>query len=283
MAERRFISKSIFTHPDFYKLSAMAVKLYSYLVLFADDDGFIGDAKAIQKSCGCNATALRQLIDARFLIQFDNGVSVIRHWYQMNKVPKKKYTETLYTDEKAMLVQNKAGIYNPAESGENTDNTLQRNSAKRSPSTGQDILGQASLHSLCAEERKTADGANVSGEKNPFGYSEEFEEIWRMYPKKRDKYKAYRAYQKVMSEGADIDAIKAGIRRYNEHIEKKDLDEKYLKYGASFFNRRAWEDDYTIDTEHDGREKLSIYDLVSMQVADSPDDQMIDDDDDLPF
>ena len=111
MAERRFLSKEVIENPRFCEMSASARLLYTYLVVNADDDGFITNMKAVQKGCGCSAKALRQLLQSRFIIAFSTGVCVIKHWNLMNKNPPSKYKKTLCTAEKSLLILDDDGSY----------------------------------------------------------------------------------------------------------------------------------------------------------------------------
>ena len=84
MANRRLFSKSILYSDKFSTLSPDAAKLYIYMILEADDDGFIGHTRQILKMAEVENTALDTLIDCGFVIRFRSGVCVITHWHIHN-------------------------------------------------------------------------------------------------------------------------------------------------------------------------------------------------------
>lgn len=85
--------------------------LYFHLNMRADDDGFIGNPKRIEKIIGANDDDLKLLIAKRFVILFDDGVIVIKHWRMHNTLSRDRYVETSYTDEKKKLLLKDNGSY----------------------------------------------------------------------------------------------------------------------------------------------------------------------------
>ena len=242
MAERRFISKSVLYNPEYCSLPSGARTLYSYLVLNADDDGFVDNVKSVQKGCGCYAKSLRNLVKSQYILVFPNGTGVIRHWNLMNKVQGVKYKKTLHTAEKSMLGTDEDGVYYLLDDDENT----RRESQSVRPRLGQDRLGKDSIL-LRANECENAPVSQSRKSKKAAAYTAEFEEVWALYPRKINKYKAFIAFQKALETGATVADIKRGIERYRDYIERQKLSEKYVKHGATFFNQKCWEDGYILD------------------------------------
>ena len=85
--------------------------LYFHLNMREDDDGFIGNPKRIEKIIGANDDDLKLLIAKRFVILFDDGVIVIKHWRMHNTLSRDRYIETSYTDEKKKLLLKDNGSY----------------------------------------------------------------------------------------------------------------------------------------------------------------------------
>ena len=77
----------------------------------ADDDGFINNPKKIQRMIGCSDDDLKLLVAKRFILPFDSGVVVIKHWKIHNYIRNDRYKETVYKDEKAQLVLKENGAY----------------------------------------------------------------------------------------------------------------------------------------------------------------------------
>lgn len=103
MAQRRMFSKQITESDAFLDMGLSAQALYFHLSMNADDDGFVNNPKRIQRVIGANDDDLKLLIAKRFLLTFDSGVVVVKHWKMHNYIPKDRYKPTDYTEEKALL------------------------------------------------------------------------------------------------------------------------------------------------------------------------------------
>lgn len=99
MAKKRMFSIDIVGSDAFFDLPYSAQCLYFQLGMRADDDGFVGNPKTIQRIAGTKASDLELLVKKRFLIQFPSGVVVIKHWKINNQIQKDRYTPTVYTEE----------------------------------------------------------------------------------------------------------------------------------------------------------------------------------------
>lgn len=110
MAERRMFSKTIINSDLFLDMPTSARCLYFHLGMMADDDGFIASPKAIIRSSNCSTDDLKLLIAKGFLILFESGIVVLRHWKTHNYIQKDRYRHTLFEKEREQLaVEN--GIY----------------------------------------------------------------------------------------------------------------------------------------------------------------------------
>lgn len=103
MAEKRMFSKQIIDSDAFLDMPLSSQALYFHLNMRADDDGFINNPKKIQRMIGCGDDELKLLIAKKFVIPFESGVCVIKHWLIHNYIRKDTYRETVYTDEKSEL------------------------------------------------------------------------------------------------------------------------------------------------------------------------------------
>ena len=116
MAERRMFTQKITQSDAFIEMPMSSQALYFHLCMNADDDGFVKNPKSIQRLVGCNDDDLKLLIAKRFIIPFETGVIVIKHWRMHNLLRKDRYKETVYTEEKAMLFLKNDGAYTLDES-----------------------------------------------------------------------------------------------------------------------------------------------------------------------
>lgn len=110
MAERRMFAKSIVDSDAFIEMPMSARLLYYDLSMRADDDGFVNAPRKIMKFVGASIDDMNILIARKFVISFDNGVVVIKHWRIHNYIQTDRYKETNYKEQKAMLTldENKA-------------------------------------------------------------------------------------------------------------------------------------------------------------------------------
>lgn len=104
MAERRMFSLQITESDAFLDMPLSAQALYFHLGMYADDDGFIGGPKKIQRMLGCGSDDLKLLAAKRFIIPFESGVVVIKHWKINNLIRSDRYKETVYKEEKELLI-----------------------------------------------------------------------------------------------------------------------------------------------------------------------------------
>ena len=100
MAERRMFAKTIIDSDAFLDMSLSAQALYFHLSMRADDDGFINNPKKIQRMTGGNDDDLKLLIAKSFIIPFESGIVVIKHWKLHNYLRADRYKETVYQEEK---------------------------------------------------------------------------------------------------------------------------------------------------------------------------------------
>ena len=112
MAERRMLVKKVTDDDNFMALSASAQALYLHLNMSADDDGFCNQVTICMFKAHASVEDLRQLLEKRYLYQFENGVIVIRHWRMANALRKDRYTPTIFKKELEQLKIDERGVYN---------------------------------------------------------------------------------------------------------------------------------------------------------------------------
>lgn len=111
MANKRMFTMKIVDSDAFLDMPLSTQCLYFHLNMRADDDGFIDKPKRIMKIVGASDDDLKLLIAKNFVLTFDNGVIVIKHWRMHNTLSKQRYHETQYLDEKAILKLKENGAY----------------------------------------------------------------------------------------------------------------------------------------------------------------------------
>ena len=111
MAERRMFAKTIVLSDAFLDMPMSARCLYFTLGMVADDDGFVNSPRSIMRQIGASDDDIKLLIAKKFVLVFESGVIVIKHWRINNYLRNDRYKETNYTEEKSQLAINDNGSY----------------------------------------------------------------------------------------------------------------------------------------------------------------------------
>lgn len=117
MAERRMFTKKVTDDDNFMSLSSSAQALYLHLSMSADDDGFCNQVSVSMFKAHASVADLQQLLEKRYIYQFDNGVIVIKHWRMANALRKDRYTPTNFKEELAKLKIKSNGSYTFSDDG----------------------------------------------------------------------------------------------------------------------------------------------------------------------
>lgn len=94
MAERRMMAKSVIETDLFLDMPMSAQCLYFHLLLRADDDGFIKNPSSIRREINASNDDMKLLIAKQYILPFESGVIVIRHWKIHNYIRKDRYRQT---------------------------------------------------------------------------------------------------------------------------------------------------------------------------------------------
>lgn len=117
MAQRRMFSPKIVDSDAFLDMPQSSQLFYFHLAMRADDDGFVGNPKKILRMMGGNDDDIRVLIGKRFILTFESGIIVIKHWKIHNLIRNDRYNETQYLEEKSTLILKENGVYTERNSG----------------------------------------------------------------------------------------------------------------------------------------------------------------------
>ncbi len=166
MAERRMFAKTIIDSDAFLDMPISARLLYYDLAMRADDDGFVNSPKKIMRMIGATQDDLSILALRKFIIPFDSGIVVIKHWKIHNYIRKDTYSETKYIEEKELL-----------ELDENKSYKLKNNKCDifvDEPSTqvrlGKDRLGKDSIdYNIATSETKVSTVDTAKASKHKYG------------------------------------------------------------------------------------------------------------------
>ncbi len=159
MAERRMMAKSVIEADNFMDLPMSTQCLYFHMLLRADDDGFIKNPSAIRRAIGCSSDDMTLLIAKRFILPFESGVIVIRHWKIHNYIQKDRYRPS--NCEELKQIETDANKAYEIKGSKGLDTTCIQNVSKMYPdciqsvSIGKDRLGK-SIYAAAAGARARA-------------------------------------------------------------------------------------------------------------------------------
>lgn len=214
MAERRMFAKTIIDSDAFLDMPLSTQSLYFHLSMRADDDGFINNPKKIQRMVGCGDDDLKLLMAKRFILVFDSGVIVIKHWKIHNYIRNDRYKPTLYQEEKAELAEKNSKAYTFKTEVIESENHLGIPDDNR---MGYQMDTQVRL----GKDRLGKDKKKNSVEPSST-MPELFEKVWKTYPKKTNKKKAREQFLKKFKTEEDLEPFKKGYKDYLAYIKLND-------------------------------------------------------------
>ena len=214
MAERRMFAKTIIDSDAFLDMPLSTQSLYFHLSMRADDDGFINNPKKIQRMVGCGDDDLKLLMAKRFILVFDSGVIVIKHWKIHNYIRNDRYKPTLYQEEKAELAEKNSKAYTFKTEVIESENHLGIPDDNR---MGYQMDTQVRLgkYRLVKGKKKTSVEPSST-------MPELFEKVWKTYPKKTNKKKAREQFLKKFKTEEDLESFKKGYKDYLAYIKLND-------------------------------------------------------------
>ena len=157
MAERRMFAKTIVTSDAFLDMPASTRCLYFLLGMVADDDGFVNNPKSIMRQAGATTDDMNLLIAKRFILTFQSGVVVIKHWCIHNTIQKDRYRETKYLEEKSLLMLDGNKAYTEADSALYPECIQDVSNADTQVRLGKDNIGKVNV----GEDRVVDEDINV--------------------------------------------------------------------------------------------------------------------------
>ena len=234
MAEKRMFSNKIIDSDAFIDMPLSTQALYFHLHMRADDDGFLNNAQRIMRMIGANKNDYDLLVAKSFIIQFPDGICVIKHWRIHNYIRKDRYRATQYIEEKAMLSVKENGSY-----------TLVQNEPVGIPNDNQSVDERVTQISI---DQNSIDLDNINNVQKedfaPSGNKKEkinkqeieafFERVWKLYPSKKGKQRVSDKQKKVLFEIGQ-EELERAIKRYVADWEKE-KEWRKQQNGSTFFN-----------------------------------------------
>ena len=236
MAERRMFAKTIVLSDEFLDMPLSARCLYFTLGMVADDDGFVNSPKAIMRQCGASVDDMNVLLAKKFLLQFEDGVIVIKHWRVNNYLRNDRYKETVYVEHK-----NELGIKENGSYTQNSAHGIPGIPNMGIPSIGKDSIGKDRI----GEDNPYLRNAQGECATECANTDAQFEQFWCAYPKKKDKARARKAWDKV---DVPMQTILDAVEKQKKTSQWMREDGRYIPLPTSWLNGRRWEDE--VDEEN---------------------------------
>lgn len=233
MAQRRMLSQDIVSSDAFLDMPVSSQVLYFHLAIRADDDGFVSP-KMVMRLVGSSSDDLKVLITKRFLLPFESGVVVIKHWLIHNLIRADMYKETMYKKEKEQLGLNENGAYTELRDGvaqikkieapkwlkERRKEVCTANVPKTAPRIGKDRIGK--------------------DKELPSSKDDEFSQFWKSYPKKVGKGAAEKAWQKHKP---NLAVVLEAIEAHKKTDQWSKDNGQFIPHPATWLNQKRWEDE----------------------------------------
>ncbi len=216
MAEKRMFAKTIIDSDAFIDMPVSSRLLYYDLGMRADDDGFVNSPKKIMRMIGATDDDIKLLIAKKFIIPFDSGVVVIKHWRINNYLRGDRYKGTTYTKEKALLQIDDKGAYT--------------------------LNGIPKIESGIPVGIPSGNPDKVSIDKNIYSH---FSLFWERYPKKLAKRDAAKAFAKIKPDEKLFNLIIEKLELYKQSEAWLKDGGQFIPYPATWLNGRRWEDEIT--------------------------------------
>lgn len=253
MAERRMFAKTIIDSDAFLEMPLSSQALYFHLSMRADDDGFINNPRRIVSMVGANIDDLKLLITKKFVISFENGVIVIKHWRIHNYIRKDTYIQTNYKEQKELLELDENKSYRmkvksiKSVDEPSTQDRIDKYSKEKDVFTyiekenDKNDIDFIEIDKEIDKKEKKIDKIDKENDKE---IDKVFSIFWDKYPKKMSKQAAYNAFKKIKNPNMDV-ILSALDNNINNNPEWKKNNGQFIPYASTWLNQKRWEDEIT--------------------------------------
>ncbi|MFR9206947.1 MAG: replisome organizer [Lachnospiraceae bacterium] len=232
MAERRMFSKTIIDSDAFIDMPSTARLLYYDLSMRADDDGFINNPKKIIRMTGASVDDMNVLILRKFIIPFESGIVVIKHWKIHNYIQKDRYKETNYKEEKAMISLDENKAYTLSLGALDTDCIQHVSNTDTQVRIGKDRVRIDKDNIFNSPPKATKPARHKYGEyKNVLLSDEDIEKLKAEFPSDWQE-RIERLSEYIASSGKSYKNYLATIRNWAKRDKEKTAAEKKQKNGG---------------------------------------------------
>lgn len=242
-------AKTIIDSDAFLDMPLSTQALYFHLSMRADDDGFVNNPKKVTRMINCGEDDFKLLIAKRFLLLFESGVVVIKHWLIHNTIRKDRKTPTNYQYEFSQLVEKENNSYTKV------DNTKV---PERLDVTPEMVVKQVTTNWQPDDNQATADcqrsvvessvlkGSVIESSTVQKAVSDDevrdnFRKLWELYPKKTNQLESFEFYKLAIKKEATNKEIQTGIVNYLKYLKMNKTELRYVKTDVNFFKDKFWQ------------------------------------------
>lgn len=273
MAQRRMFAKQIIDSDAFLDLPLSTQATYFHLSMRADDDGFLNNAKRIMRTIGANQNDYDLLKAKRFILDFEDGIIVIKHWKMHNYIQKDRYKKTIYQEHLSQLELKENKSYTEADIGleyekievieakkdkKNDEKTeLIQNGYNLYP---QDRLGKDRLYNNIYGQNDVNDVSNDKVEVVVVDIVDpklSFEKFWEVYPRKVAKQNAYKWFLKHKPNEELLEKILTAIEKYKKTEQWQKDGGQFVPHPTTWLNGKRWEDEIIVSATKSNNKKTA--------------------------
>lgn len=252
MASRRMFSRRITDSTRFLRMPLSAQALYFQLGQHADDDGIV-EAYPVMCILGAKEDDLKILVSKNFVTVLNSDwVTFINDWLEHNTIRADRKTDSIYK-ELLLQVMPEAKIKEIPMIQEIEKNQ----SATKCQSNDNQVSDKAQPNDRIGKDRL---GKDKVGKRNI--YTPSFEEVWKIYPKKKEKSASHKAYQARLNDGFTEEELLKATKAYVAECEKTG---QWVKTAKTFFGPntpfidylKAGEENAVQETEDERQQRLA--------------------------
>lgn len=228
-------STEIVESDAFLEMPISTQALYFHLGMNADDDGFVSP-KRVMRVIGAADDDLKMLKAKRFILPFETGVVVIKHWLIHNLIRADMYKETLHKNEKNILGLNESGAYTELRDGVSPlrqiepPEWLKRRRGELCTANGTHAarrLGKVRI----GKDSITTNIKQVEVKKS-------FDDFWLMYPRKVEKKKAKEKWDRL-----NWEVQEKILKDIPSRLEDEQWKRGYIPHPTTYLNGERWNDE----------------------------------------
>ena len=238
-------AKTIIDSDAFLEMPLSTQALYFHLAMRADDEGFINAPKRIARTVGCNDDDLKVLACKRFIIPFESGIVVIKHWKIHNYIRGDRIKSTVYQEERTMLTVKENAAYSISAQSELPATDICQSDGRQMADKCPRRLGKVRLDKASINTTSITDDTTLPEPPAPSrdGLKSKFVEFWKAYPKKVGKCAAEKAFFRCKPDDALLARMLMALdtQRHTDQWTKE--NGQFIPNPATWLNQGRWEDE----------------------------------------